>query len=290
MARHIRIPLIADLILTDDADEIGQLADHAALDRGFRPRGPLINRILAHRVRSALSLGGNPLPSAMMRDDPERRRMSQDIADKFAPGNWDTDTLTQMVGYVRGDLSRPVGELAQQITGRVFDPTYAASAETWDAAKAIETHLQSFNPLRRLIAFLSGALRDAQGVLGQAAKGDKGAVHGTGIAVHNLALSLERLQAAWADQRLRAHLTPEQAALRVIAAPRTVMRAGKRQSDTIGGRVRPVTLVAMNTRRAAGAGMDADLAFLGSSWSRCPAQHWVMALLAEIWKQAGEPG
>jgi hypothetical protein len=34
--------------------------------------------------------------------------------------------------------------------------------------------------------------------------------------------------------------------------------------------------------------MDAHLAFLGDSWSGCPAEAWVMALLEEVWRQAGE--
>ncbi len=290
MARHIRIPLLADLILTDEQEEISQLANHTGLDRGFEPRGPLLNRILAQRVKSTLSLKRAPLPSAMMRDNPRRQEISEKLSDLFSPGNWDSRTLEQMASYVRGDLSRPAGELAQQIVGRVFDPGYAANKDTWDAAKTLEAYLQSFNPLRRIIWFFSGALRSAQGVLADASGGDSGAVHGTGIAVHNLAHSLDRLREAWADNTLRSRLSPEQAALSAIVAPRTVMRAGAGHCDSIGGRVRPVTLVAMNTRAAAGAAMDVDLAFLGSSWSHCPAEQWVMALLAEIWKQAGETG
>ena len=290
MARHIRIPLLADLILTDDPEEIRQFANHGALDRGFRPRGPLVNRLLARRVSSALSLDGDPLPSAMPRRNPERQQISQNLTKKFEPGKWDQDTLSQMAGYVRGDQDRPAGELAQEVIGRVFAPDYSATSETWGAAKVIEDHLQSFNPVQRIIRFLSGALKAAQQELGRASNGDTGAVHGTGIAVHNLALSLDRLRDAWTDEKLRSSLTPEQAALRAITAPRTVMRAGAHHCDSIGGRVRPVTLVAMNTRAASGAGMDAELAFLGSSWSRCPAEEWVMALLAEVWKQAGGEG
>ncbi len=287
MARHIRIPLLADLILTDDPNEIRQLAEHTLLDRGFRARGPLINRLLARRVKSALSLERTALPSAQMRNNPDRQQTSAKLTKMFAPGNWDVETLEQMANHVRGATTRPAGELAQEVVGRVFDPDYAANKETWEAARLVEAHLQSRNPFRRLLRMMTGALPRAQSILGRAARGDTGAVHGTGIAVHNLVLSLDRMQIAWADETLRARLTPEQAALRAIAAPRTVMRAGAGHGDTVGGRVRPVTLVAMNTREAVDKAMDADLAFLGSSWSRCPAERWVMALLAEIWRQAG---
>lgn len=288
MARRIRIPLLADLILADDPDEIRQLADHVTLDRGFRPRGPLLNRVLAKRVKAALSTQGTPLPSAQMRDDPERQRTADKLVQMFRPGNWDAGIVALLAAQIRGIGGRPAGELAQEVVGKVFDPEYAASPETWQAADIVEAHLRSWNPITRLCRALTGALSRAQSTLSKASGGDAGAVHGTGIAVHNLELSLTRMQAAWSDETLRARLTPDEAALRAIAAPRTVLRAGSDHSDTLCGPVRPFTLVALNTREASDKNMDRDLAFLGSSWSRCPAEEWVMALLAEVWRQAGD--
>ncbi len=288
MARRVRIPLLADLILTSDPDEIRQLADHVALDRGFRPRGPLLNRVLAQRVKAALSIQGRPLPSAQMRDDAVRQQTAEKLTLMFRPGNWDAGTVALLAAQIRSIRGRPAGELAQEVVGKVFDPDYTASHETWQAANIVEAHLRSWNPVARLFRALTGALPRAQSTLSRASGGDAGAVHGTGIAVHNLELSLNRMQAAWADEILRARLTPEEAALRAITAPRTVLRAGADHVDTLCGPVRPFTLVALNTREAADKGMDRNLAFLGSSWSRCPAEKWVMALLAEVWRQAGD--
>ena len=288
MARRIKIPLVVDLILTDEPNEIRALANQANLDRGFRPRGPLMNRVLVRRLKSALSLDGKPLESARMRGDRERQRVSGKLTELFAPGRWDADTLASMADHVRGDTARPVGELAQEAIGRMFDTCYTADANTWAAARSIDSHLQMRNPVRRLLRRLSGALGHAQDILGRAANGDTGAVHGTGVAVHNLALSLERMQSLWTDEENRARLGPKQAALSALAAPRTVIRVGTGHGDTVGGPVRPGTLVALNLRRAASRSMDANLAFLGSSWSRCPAEAWVMALLAEVWRKAGE--
>ncbi len=289
MARHIRIPLIADLILTDDPQEIHQLASHSALDRDFHPRGPLINRVLARRVKSALSLRGKPLPSAMRRDRSERCETSDRLTGMFTAGNWNTDTLDQIIAFVRGDRRRPAGELAQEVIGRVFDPEFSADEQTWEAAQVVQDHLQSFNPIRRVLRSFSGALRNAQKALGDAMQQDLGAVHGTAIAAHNLALSFERMRDDWADD-IRKTLSPEQAAQRAIVAPRTVLRAAASECDLVAGQLRRGTLVAMNTRAAVGRSMDADLAFLRSSWSHCPAQQWVVALLAEIWKQAEAKG
>ncbi len=288
MARHIRIPLLADLILTDDVEEIRQLADHSALDRDFDLGGPVANRVLSRRVKTALSLDGAALPSAMMRGDAKRAAFSKDLSEIFVPGNWDSDTMAEIVAYVRGGQTGSAGELAQQITGRVFDPGYTATDETWEAALAIEVHLRSSNPIQRLVRFFAGSLRKAQQTLGRASNDNLGAVHGTGIAVHNLALSIDRLRDDWADGSLKTRLNPQQAALRAIAAPRTVMRVAKRHCDSIGGHLRPGTLVAMNTRAAASAGMNPEPAFLSASWSHCPAEKWVLALLVEIWRQAGD--
>ena len=292
MARTIRIPFLADLILADDPATLRDLVGHRLLDRGYRAAGPLINRIIAARVRRGLRAEGAALPSAGMRNDAERARAQTALAEKLMPGAWDTDTVAALTLFVRGDRTRPAGELAQEVTGRLFKPDYRADAETWDAALLLEEYLRSWNPIRRIGWALAGARRRAQQVLSQAAGGDRAAVHATGIAAHNLAISVERLADDWADPQLRAGLSPEAAAARALAAPQAVLRQATDDGSSIGGALRPGTLVVLQTRRAAAQAMDRDVAFLSTSWSRCPADRLVPALLAEIWRQApgGEGG
>ncbi len=288
MTRQIRVPGLLNVIRTDDPELIRTLADHPALDRDFEAKGPLINRLLAARVRRGLRSAIGPLPSALMRDDEARTKTQADIRERYKPGNWDDPGVGNLASYVQGAGSRPVGELAQEVVGRVLDSEYRSNEDTWDAATKVQRHLQGRNPILRIIRWLSGELMRAQNVLSRASRNDGASVHGTGVAVHNLVDSLDWMRAAWADPSRRARLTPKTAAHAAIRAPHTVMRAGAYDTDLLGGTLKPGTLVALDTRKAASRGMDARLAFLGDSWSSCPAEAWVMALLEEVWRQAEE--
>jgi len=288
MTRQIRVPGLLNVIRTDDADTIRTLANHPALDRDFEAKGPLINRLLAARVRRGLRSAMGPLPSALMRDDEARAQSQADLRERFKPGNWDAAGVGNLASYVQGADSRPVGELAQEVVGRVLDSEYRANEDTWEAATKVERHLRARNPILRIIRWLSGELMRAQNVLSRASRNDGASVHGTGVAVHNLVDSLDWMRAAWTDHGRRERLTPQTAAHAAIRAPHTVLRAGAYDTDLLGGTVAPGTLVAFDTRKAAERGMDAHLAFLGDSWSGCPAEAWVMALLEEVWRQAGE--
>ena len=170
----------------------------------------------------------------------------------------------------------------------MFDPAYGSDDEVWEAARKVEFHLRSWNPLLRLVRWLSGDLQRAQKVLTRAAGGDAASVHGTGVAVHNLVESLEWMRTARADRARAVRLTPVTAARAALRAPQTVVRAGVRDADLSAGTVRAGTIVALDTRAAATRSMDADLAFLAGSWSGCPADAWVLALLEEIWRRSGE--
>lgn len=288
MTRQIRVPGLLDVIRTDDAETIRKLADHPALDRDFEAQGPLINRLLASRVRRGLRSAMGPLPSALMRDDETRMDVQASLREKFRAGNWDEAGVGNLASYVRGADTRPVGELAQEVVGRVLDSEYRANEDTWDAATKVQRHLRGRNPILRIIRWLSGELMRAQNVLSRASRNDGASVHGTGVAVHNLVDSLDWMHEAWADPGRRQRLTPLAAAHAAIRAPHTVLRAGAYDTDILGGTLAPGTIVALDTRKAANRSMDAHLAFLGSSWSGCPAEAWTMALLEEVWRQAGE--
>jgi hypothetical protein len=59
---RLRIPGLIDVLRVDDPAEIAALADDARLDRAYVARGPLMNRLIASRIRKILTLDGAPLP------------------------------------------------------------------------------------------------------------------------------------------------------------------------------------------------------------------------------------
>ena len=112
MTRQIRVPGLLNIIRTDDAEVIRTLADHPALDRNFEAKGPLINRLLAARVRQGLRSAMGPLPSALMRDDAARKKSQADLRERYTPGDWDDPGVGNLASYVQGADSRPVGEIS----------------------------------------------------------------------------------------------------------------------------------------------------------------------------------
>lgn len=290
MARHIRIPFLIDIILVNDAHGIRADADHDLLDRGYRPRGPLLNLIIAGRVRKALRFGSKPLPSAEMRDNPERARQQGELAERLNPADkkypWDDELVADLAAHVRGGIGRPAEQLMQELVGRLFKPTYTATTDTWLAAVTLDGTIRSWNPVKRFLWLVSNARERAQDTLGQAAGNDLAAIHATGIAVHNLVQSEKHLKADWADPVRRAGLTPDQAALRALVAPERVLRQATAEGTALAGSLRPGTLVAFGVGEAAAHTMDPDLAVLTGSWSQCPAHGLIPALLAEIWSTA----
>ncbi len=286
--RRIRIPFLADIILVDSAHGIRADADHDLLDRGYRPRGPLLNRIIAGRVRKALRFGKTPLPSAQMRGNSERARKQEDLADRLDPATtpWNADLIGSIADYVRGGNGRPVEHLVQELVGRLFKPTYTAGKGTWRAAKTLDGAIRSWNPVKRFLWLISNARVRSQNTLGKASDNDLAAIHATGIAVHNLVESVRRLKSDWSNPVRRAGLTPEQAALRTMVGPARILRQAAAEGTALAGSLNPGTLVIFEVGRAAAHSLDSDLAVMSRSWSRCPAHALVPALLAEIWRTA----
>jgi len=293
MARRIRFPFLIDLIQVEAPAAIRDLADNPCLDRRFEPRGPLLNRVIARCVRRVLQVRGERLPSALPRDDASRAAaqsaLEQRLDPAASPPPWDTDSLDALARYVCGDNSRPVGQLAQEAVGRLFKPGYRATAGTWRDAVVLDAATRSLNPIRRLYWLLSFRIERAQGRLSDAVGGDLAAVHATGIALHNLVESIERLRALYADAFRRAGHTHAAVLAHALVAPRAVLRQASSSGDTLSGSFAPGTLVSFATRPALARSLDPRIGFATGSWSLCPAHRLVPALLLEVWSRALQP-
>ena len=288
MMRRIRIPFVADIILVDSAHAIRADANHGLLDRGYRPCGPLLNRIIAGRVRKALRCGNKPLPSAEMRGNAQRARKQEELADRLDPATapWDNDLIGSIADHVRGGDGRSVEHLVQELVGRLFNPAYAAGKGTWRAAKTLDGVIRSWNPVKRFLWLIGNARVRAQNTLGEASGNDLAAIHATGIAVHNLVESVISLKRDWANPVRRAGLAPEQAAMRAMVGPARILRQAAAEGTALAGSLNPGTLVIFEVGKAAAQTLDSDLAVLSRSWSRCPAHALIPVLLAEIWRTA----
>ena len=293
MARRIRVPWLVDMLIVDQPAEIRALAAEPRLDRDHAvARGPLINRLVTSRIRRWLRVEDRFLPALAPREDTVRAKRQEQLARQLDPSRneplWDPAAVRELALYVRGSgAAERVGPVVQQVVGRLFDPHYTATPESYDAARTIDG-MGSAGPLRYFWLRLSGKPARARRLLWRLAKDEGHAVHGTAIAMHNIVRALERMRRLRADPGARPRLSEESILTQCMVAPRRVLREATEPFETppAGRQVRRGTLVVMELDQARERAPDSAVTFMSESWSRCPASGFVAALLLAVWREA----
>jgi len=289
VARHIYIPGLVRICIADRPGEIVALANNPGLLRGGETIGPLLNRFVLRNINRALRYRDRQFPSAEPRGDVARAAQQEALAARLDPAriDWSVVPVKELAAYVNGDLRYPLGPLCQQAAGRVFSKDYQTSRSTWAAAKTIDSAARSLNPLLHLWLSLSGSLRRSQKRLFEAAKEDTSCMHATGIAVHTLAGAIERLRLALADAETRRYATLGEIFGTAVLGPANVVRHTRVFVDDIPGlSLVPGTLVLLQIAKANLLTVDARVTFMVRSWSACPADRFVLALVARVWERA----
>jgi len=92
---------------------------------------------------------------------------------------------------------------------------------------------------------------------------------------------LHKMRQLAADPALRASIT--NAVEECLFAPTTVVRQAKTSGEVGGCPFRRGSLFILGLGSASKDPANRDLVFLSKSWSRCPAEKWVPALLEGVW-------
>ena len=88
---------------------------------------------------------------------------------------------------------------------------------------------------------------------------------------------------AAANPALRSSITTNAAVDECLFAPTTVVRQAKTSGEVGGCPFRRGSLFILGLGSASKGAANRDLVFLSRSWSRCPAEQWVPALLEGVW-------
>ena len=192
--------------------------------------------------------------------------------------------LEPLAEWVRGiGTAEKLGLLVQQSIGRLFVETFTATEESLAAARMVLEAASSSNVLKMLGWRISGRLERAKTLLASMVNGDLAGVIAMITARQLIVDGLHKMRQLAADPALRSSITTDAVVDECLFAPTTVVRQAKTSGEVGGCPFRKGSLFILGLGSASKGAANRDLVFLNQSWSRCPAEKWVPALLEGVW-------
>lgn len=291
---RLRVPGLIDLLRVDRSSAIEALSADDRMDRAYEAQGPLVNRIVLKRLRRSLQIDGRPLPPVAPRG-PVRPTSEQSslqhrldgLADSDPALGAGTDTIERLAAWVKGEGGEDeIGALSQQAVGRLYDERYEGDEGSWAAARVLGSAPSNLNPFRILLWGITRRVERSRELLAGKVGRDPAAVHGTGVAVHNIVSGFEAMREIYADEGERNRLSTAAVLARCVIPPRQVVRQPTVAGSADSGSFTPDTLVLLKLKKANDSQPGYDTAFMDGMWSACPARRWVPALFASVWERA----
>ena len=275
MAMRITIPGIIRLAWLTDPDEVIAANDSGAVQRSLSGLGGLVQRSIAAKLAVFRTADGDIWPAFRDRADP-LRTMSQSELEKALA---DTRGLLKRVApetgalatYIRsGSTNHPPEITVQQMVGRLFFPDYAASEESYDAARALQTWI-SGGPIKLYLLKCSGELERALDLIITLARGNTSCAHATAIAMENIVEAIERMRRLAQTSDNLEKLSPQEAIAATLRAPKQVVRETRDGGRVCGTHLGARTLVVLRLETARRQKPEAGIEFFAKGWNQCPA-------------------
>ncbi len=289
LMKRIRFSPFIDQLIVDDAETIRALAADERIDRRFVLRPPLNGLVLGRLLRN-LSYQGAHFPHMTPRDDAARITRHNALWEAFnaqaAAMAQGPDELEPLAKWIRQETHEEPGVLVQQVIGQFFKPGFRATPESWQAALILREDATSKNLPKMLWWQLTGKARRAKEQLGATVNDELPAIHGIAVAAHNLVATVRQLRSFYADAAIRNKLTPEMAMEQSLSAPPVVYRQALASGAANGCPYAKFTLFLLKLKDANRDQQARDMVFMTGTWSRCPAEQWIPAVIAGTWKRA----
>jgi len=287
-------PGITDVVVVTDPVEIRAVSNESRFDRDFAGHIPIRNGQRLRKMLRIFSVNGRLFPTMLPRTN-SKRAAAQDelwaklnrVADEVKRGPVELEPLAE---WVRGiGTPRQIGLLVQQSVGRLFVDTFTATDESWAAACVVLEAASSSDVLKMLRWRINGRLERAKMLLASMVNEDLTATNGISVALHHIIDGLHKMRHLAANPTIRSSMTADAAVDECLSAPTTVVRQAKTSGELGGCPFRRGSLFILGLGSASKGPANRDLVFLSGSWSRCPAEQWVPALLEGVWKRVLAP-
>jgi hypothetical protein len=288
-------PGITDIVVVADPAEIRTISNDSRFDRDFIVRGPVRNVQLLRKILRIFSLNGRLFSIILPRTDLTRATAQDKLwsrlnikADEVRHGPAELEPLAV---WVRGiGTEERVDLLVQQSIGRLFAETFTATEESLAAARMVLEAVGSSNVLKMLGWRISGRLERAKTLLASMVNGDLAGVNALITARQLIVDGLHKMRQLAADPALRSSIATDAAVDECLIAPKNVVRQAKTSGEVSGCPFRRGSLFILELGSASKDAANRDLVFLSQSWSHCPAEKWVRALLEGVWTRvSGAP-
>jgi hypothetical protein len=282
---------VIDLFEVSDPAEIKALAHDPLVDREFEGNTCPVNWLLLKRSLKVLSIGERRFPTMLPREDARRASKQQELwsylTERAAAIKEGPDELEPLANWVRGlGSDEEVGILVQQLLGRLFSNEFIATEKSWDAAMTLVTAPRSKNLPKMAWWFVSGKVKRAKHLLASMVNNDLSAVNAIGIAAHNVVRSFRHMRVLYADEAKRSALTDDAAAEQSLFAPVSLYRESTGNGNLGECPFRRNSLFVLAIGDACRQPGGRSLVFMDDTWSQCPANIWVPAMLQGVWRRA----
>jgi hypothetical protein len=290
VAFTITIPGIISLAVVKTPAELRAVNDASTVHRSLSGLGGLANRSVVAKLAVFRAPDGDIWPAFRDRFDP--LRATRQAALEAALSNVEllrrriAPEIAELGSYVRdGTAHRSTGVIVQQAVGRLFFADYAASEESYDAARTLQTWSSAWPP-RAFWIRRSGALQASLDRITDLSRGDMACAHATALAMGNIVRSIELMRSLAGQGDNLAKIEPQEALARTLRAPAHVAREVHDGGGACPLRLRARSLVLLAVESARQQSPDPGFAFFAGAWNQCPAHSIVPALLADVWEAA----
>jgi hypothetical protein len=281
-------PGITDIVDVTDPAEIRTISNDSRFDRDYIGHGPVRNVLRLRKILRIFSLNGRRFEPLLPRTDPSRAAAQDELwsrlnvkADEVKHGSAELEPLAE---WVRGSgTSEKLDLLVQQTIGRLFVETFTATEDSVAAAHMVLEAASSSNVLKMPAWRISGRLERAKALLASMVNGDLVGVIAMITARQLIVDGLHKMRRLAAGPALRSSISTGTAADECLFAPAAVVRQAKTAGEVSGCPFRKGSLFILELGSASQGAANRDLVFLNQSWSRCPAEKWVPALLEGVW-------
>ena len=285
------IPGITDIVVVTDPAEIRTISNDSRLDRDFIGHGPVGNVQRLRKMLRIFSLNGRLFPTMLPRTNPSRAAAQDELwsrlnvkADEVKHGPAELEPLAE---WVRGiGTTEKLDLLVRQSIGRLFVETFTATEESLAAAHIVLEAASTSNVLRMLGWRISGRLERAKTLLASMVNGDLAGVIALIAARQLIVDGLHKMRQLAADPARRSSITTDTAVDECLFPVTSVVRQAKTSGEVGGCPFRRGSLFILQLGSASKGTANRDLVFFNQSWSRCPAEKWVPALLEGVWTRA----